>query len=137
MAKPSKRVAVRQAELSKRKRQHRPMMPGVDAGDSSAGSTVAEPLAEDETRAVPEAAKSPVANVPARHAPGQTGTAQATFRQPSFRGARTVSPTANGEAATVARRPMPKSPYQGRDLRAIGYLTTLLLAGLLALKLLL
>ena len=142
MAKPSRRVAARQAELSKRKRQHRPLgLMGSDTADGSSGAAVAGAPAEEMAESTTETGPSPAA-APARRPASPEGVrpAQRAFRQPSFRGASraAAATTPDVQAATSAvGRPMPKNPYQGRDLRAIGIFTTLLLGGLIVLKLVL
>ena len=144
MAKPSKRVAARQAELSKRKKQHRPL------GDG-AGSAVAEPLADELAAETPKSADTTMPTAPAATTTGSraapTRAPQAAFRQPSFQGAsrtgtaraasRTVPAAATrpeSPAIGAAKRPMPRSPYRVRDLKAMGIVSTILLVGLIALR---
>lgn len=142
MAKPSRRVAARQAELSRRKRQHRPLSQvGSDPAEGSSGAAVAEPAMEEMVESSAETGKIPAAPPTERSARPETARpAQPAFRQPSFRSAsRAAAATRPDVQATTSAvgRPMPKNPYQGRDLRAIGIFTTLLLGGLIVLKLVL
>lgn len=139
MAKPSKRMAARQAELSRRKKQQRPLGLGEESSEGSAGAAVAEPPTDHaaENQSGPTTPGAPGAAAPVRpEAPRQAG-----FRQPSFRsGSRNAAmarPDGQPDATSSVGRPMPKNPYQTRDLRAIAVITTLLLAGLIALKLVL
>ena len=142
MAKPSKRMAARQAELSRRKKQHRPL---GEPSEGSAGAAVAdEPAMDEGAESAPTMATSSPTEATARPEMARQG--QAAFRQPSFRSAARTRTTAttrpDGQplvagAASAVGRPMPKNPYQGRDLRVIGIITTLLLGGLIVLKLVL
>ena len=140
MAKPSKRVAARQAELSKRKRQHR------SVGDGAAAA-VDEPATAELNTKTPRPAENtttPPATIPAATTTGTRAeplrSPQTPFRQPSFRGPNRTATTLGHPAAPAAsgiRRPMPRSPYQGQDLKAIGVVTSLLVVGLIALRLVL
>ena len=133
MAKPSKRVAARQAELSKRKKQHRPLGEG-------AGPAVAEPLTDELVTETPAPVKSAQTITAATTTGGRatpTSGPQTPFRQPSFRGANRApigAARSYAPASSAIKRPMPRSPYQGQDLKAIGIVTVLLVVGLVALR---
>lgn len=141
MPKPSKRVAARQAELSRKKRSQTQTRPGPPSENtvSPTGFTTAEPSIEPAVAmGSTTSASEPTPPAPVRREPIRTP--QGAFRQPAFRAAsRTgvATPPLGAPVAMGSRRPVAMSPYFVSDLRAIGIVSILLIAGLIALKVIL